>query len=639
MNSTKRRGTALIADRRRRNPSVWELEGLDATARQRSRPAGVTRILPLLLLLILHTLAEAQFNYTVENGTVTITGYTGPDGDVVIPGRIDGLPVTSIGDYAFSGSTGLTSVVIPDSVTSIGGVAFYGCTGLTSITIPDSVTSIGSWAFSSCTGLTSITIPGSVTSIGYWAFAYCTGLTEITVGALNPLYSSLDGVLFNKSQTTLILCPEGKVGTYTIPDSVTSIGLRAFYGCTGLSNVTIPGNVSSIGEFAFQNCTGLTSVTIPDGVTSIERGTFMGCANLISVTIPDSVITIKGGTFVANLAGAFSGCISLTTIELPNSLTDIGSFAFSDCASLTAVTIPDSVTSIGSWAFSSCASLTSLTLGNGVTSIGYEAFRDCTGLTSVTIPDSVISIGDGAFYGCSGLTSVTIPDSVTSIGWSALSGCTGLTSVLIGNSVTSIGGQAFEGCTGLTSAYFEGRSPFSWGSLFDSCPAVIVYYRAGTTGWGATFHGRPTALWISPPNYSEWLPLTGLLSQYPNASAETDDPDQDGMSNHTEMLAGTDPTSRDSVLVVESVPRPADLTEADRTPLGAGQHAIYFRTVPNKLYGIQWNNSLDGPAEDSSWTYEGLWRTEAVVTATTTQTRFVFEKPEGKAFYRVILAQ
>jgi hypothetical protein len=99
-------------------------------------------------------------------------------------------------------------------------------------------------------------------------------------------------------------------------------------------------------------------------------------------------------------------------------------------------------------------------------------------------------------------------------------------------------------------------------------------------------------LWIDPPVYSDWLPSTGLLAQYPNASAETDDPDQDGMSNHTEMLAGTDPTSRDSVLVVESVPRPADLTEADRTPLSANQHAIYFRTVPGKQYGIQSNDSL-----------------------------------------------
>ena len=146
-----------------------------------------------------------DFTYTTNNGTITITGYTGSGGAVTIPDTINGLPVTSIGDNAF-----------------------YYCTSLTSVTIPTSVTSIGDYAFYRCTSLTSVTIANSVTSIGNQAFADCTSLTAITVDTNNPAYSSVDGVLFNKSQTTLIQCPGGKAGSYTIPDSVTSIGDYAF---------------------------------------------------------------------------------------------------------------------------------------------------------------------------------------------------------------------------------------------------------------------------------------------------------------------------------------------------------------------------------------------------------------------------
>jgi hypothetical protein len=230
------------------------------------------RVLPLLLLLNLPSVAHAQFDYAVDNGTVTITKYTGPGGDVIIPDTIAGRAVTSIGYDAFYGCTSLTSIVIPDSVTSIGGSAFSDCSGLTGVTIPDSITSIEWSTFNGCTGLTSVVIGNSVTSIGESPFWGCTGLTAITVVVLNPAYSSLDGVLFDKGQTTLFRYPQRRAGTYTIPDGVTSIGYGAFSGCTGLTNVRIPDNVTSIGAVAFYGCTSLTSVVIPDSVTSIEGG-------------------------------------------------------------------------------------------------------------------------------------------------------------------------------------------------------------------------------------------------------------------------------------------------------------------------------------------------------------------------------
>ena len=155
--------------------------------------------------------------------------------------------------------TSLPSVTIPNSVTNIGDYAFNFCTSLTNVTLGTNVTSIGEAAFYSCTSLTSITIPNSVTNIGAAAFAN-TSLSAITVDALNPAYSSVAGVLFNKSTNTLIEFPGGKGGgSYTIPNNVTSIGSWAFDYCTNLTSVTIPTSVTNIGDGAFNYCTSLIS--------------------------------------------------------------------------------------------------------------------------------------------------------------------------------------------------------------------------------------------------------------------------------------------------------------------------------------------------------------------------------------------
>jgi len=188
---------------------------------------------------------------------------------------LSGSTFTEIGTYAFYSCTSLTSITIPDTVTSIGLGAFQSCTGLTSITIPNSVTSIGDSAFDRCTSLTSITIPDSVTSIQNGAFAYCTSLTAINVDAENTAYSSQDGVLFNKTKTTLIVCPAGKTGTYIIPNGVTSIGQNAFNQCAKLTSITIPEGVTSINGNYFFECSSLTSITLPSSITNIS-GAFEG---------------------------------------------------------------------------------------------------------------------------------------------------------------------------------------------------------------------------------------------------------------------------------------------------------------------------------------------------------------------------
>ncbi len=513
------------------------------------------------------------YNITSEN-TVAVTYYKSNNyvsGDVVIPSTVTRngttYSVTSIGDYAFRNCSSLTSVTIPTGVTSIGDRAFAYCSGLTSVTIPTGVTSIEDYAFYYCSGLTSVTIPNSVTSIGDYVFSNCSGLASINVASGNTHYSSIDGVLYNYVQDTLILCPEAKTSV-TIPNGVTSIGGSAFSDCSGLTSVTIPNSVTSIGDRAFAYCRGLTSVSIPTGVTSIGDRAFAYCSGLTSVTIPTGV------TFIGEYA--FSGCSGLTSINvtsgnthyssidgvlynyvqdtlilcpevktsvsIPNSVTSIGGSAFSGCSSLTSVTIPNSVTSIGGSAFFVCSSLTSVTIPNSVTSIGYEAFEGCRGLTtlnfnaincqdfssnpfgtalttvnigdsvqripanfvsgcdvltSITIPNSVTSIGNSAFEDCSSLTTlnfnaincqdfnyyylpfrgtslttVNIGDSVQRIPANFVRGCSGLTSVSIPTGVTSIGNGAFNGCSGLTSITIPTGVTFIGNSAFNGCSGL-----------------------------------------------------------------------------------------------------------------------------------------------------------------------
>ena len=185
-----------------------------------------------------------------------------------------GNNVTSIGSYAFNFCTSLSSVTIPSSVTSIGDGAFYWCTNLTSVTIPNSVTNIGDSAFYQCTSLASVTIGNNVTSIGDSAFNSCTSLTNITVDPINSVYCSVNGVLFDKSQRTLIQYPVGKAGTsYTVPASVTSIGEATFDGCTNLTGVTIPASVTNIGSYAFMWCTSLTGVYFQGNAPSVTNET------------------------------------------------------------------------------------------------------------------------------------------------------------------------------------------------------------------------------------------------------------------------------------------------------------------------------------------------------------------------------
>jgi autotransporter-associated beta strand protein len=209
--------------------------------------------------------ANAQFGdftYTTANGEVTITGYTGAGGAVEIPAQIDGMPVTAIGNSAFSGKASLTSVTIPNNVMAIGLAAFQSCTSIRSMTLPNSVTIMEGFLFAGCTNLISVDIPNSVSRIGYYAFGGCVSLTDVT-----------------------------------IPDSVNGIGYGAFASCQSISSIVLPSGLPTLERYLFGGCTSLARVSISGNVTSIEPRVFSGCSALTSAYFVGSPPTLGDNVF------------------------------------------------------------------------------------------------------------------------------------------------------------------------------------------------------------------------------------------------------------------------------------------------------------------------------------------------------
>lgn len=252
--------------------------------------------------------------------------------------------IISIGDYAFSSCSSLQAITIPSSVTSIGTSTFANCIALNTINISNGVASIGQSAFYNCQSLSSIYIPKSITSIGSSAFSICSSMTNINVEASNPSYNSIDGVLFDKTITTLIQYPIGKnESTYLIPSSVTTIGNFAFEGCSFIDSINIPNNIVSICRMAFHACDSLNVVNIGSGVTTIEEGAFFECYSLTAINVnrDNSKYSSKEGVLYDKTGTA------LVLYPIKNTMTSY--------------TIADSVTLICQWAFHKCIYLSALT--------------------------------------------------------------------------------------------------------------------------------------------------------------------------------------------------------------------------------------------------------------------------------------
>ncbi|HKW30190.1 MAG TPA: leucine-rich repeat protein [Verrucomicrobiae bacterium] len=486
------------------------------------------------------------FITTTNNGAITIAGFISSGvGAVTIPGTINSLPVTSIGGAAFSGSTNITDVTIPDTITNIDPAAFNHCPGLTSVIIGNGVINIGDEAFYNCSSLVSATIGTNVTNIGTSAFQGCS-LTDLT-----------------------------------IPDSVANIGNSAFAFCSGLTSVTIPSGVTSIGSGAFSSCGGLSGVVIGNSVTNIGDQAFNGCLNLRNVYFQGNAPGLGLNVFAGDLAtidylpgttgwtstfGGLptaewnyiftidNGMITITqyigsggAVIIPgtiNSLpvTSIGGSAFSGCTNITSVTIPYTVTNIGDLAFNGCSGLTNIYFQGDAPGLGLDVFAGdiatvyflsgTTGWTStfgglptaegdyrvtinngmititqyvglggaVTIPGTinnlpVASIGGSAFSSCTNITSVTIPDTVTNIGPAAFYYCPGLRSVTIPNSVSGIEDYAFSSCNSLSNVVIGNSVTHIGNFAFAFCTSLSsITIPNSVTSIGAYAYGDCSGL-------------------------------------------------------------------------------------------------------------------------------------------------
>ena len=248
---------------------------------------------------------SGDWTYSVENNQATITAYTGAGGAVTIPSELNGIPVVQVGSgevpiqgWASGSQQSITSISISQGISRIGRYAFYG-SSITSVDIPNSVTDLGEYAFYACNNLTALTIPNSVVRIADGALCGLNGLISFTLELPNSNFVYQNGVLFNQNQTLLIVAfPECLSGdTYTIPNTVTSIGILAFLGCYELTDIAISSGVTNIGNGAFAGCALLTNMTIPNSVITIGMYAFNGCAVLENITIPTSVTSIGDGAF------------------------------------------------------------------------------------------------------------------------------------------------------------------------------------------------------------------------------------------------------------------------------------------------------------------------------------------------------
>ena len=499
---------------------------------------SIKHLTMLFLICLWGTLSVSAINieginytldYETKTASVTYNYYVKYHGDIIIPEKVlyGGVwyKVTSIELGAFSGSSGLTSIIIPKSINSIGCNAFENCIALKKLIIEDGTTSIDidNVVFTSCP-LESVYLGRNISYhyapviSDYSPFRNCKSLKILTIGneirslSLSTDFSSCSGL-----QELIIKDSNEAIQIDNTSSSIKNIYLgrnisdfwndHPFQNYFKLESLTIGSNVTYIPSFSFSQCGNLKQITIKDGGDVLYFGDN-------SSTIPFSSSPIASLYLGRNISynngnSPFKNKESLTSLTISNSVTSIREKAFSNCTGLTSLSIPASITSFDDAAFRGCTGLTSihisdiaawckilfgssgsnplfyahhlymdgkeitvLNMPTSVTAIGNSAFQNCSGLTSVTIPNSVTCIGESAFQYCSGLTSLTIPNSVTTIGESAFSGCSGLPSLAIPNSVTSIGQNAFEGCSSLTSVTIPNSVTSIGNYAFSGCSGL-----------------------------------------------------------------------------------------------------------------------------------------------------------------------
>ena len=391
-----------------------------------------------------------------------VTWTFGEDGTLIISGTGDMKNYTYKSEMPwYKYISEIKSVVIEEGVTSIGDYAFYGMTGLTKIAIPKGITSIGTYAFKNCTALDGVQLPATLKKLGESAFFGCSSLTEIAIP--EGLYT-VWGYTFKNCT---------KLEKVTFPSTLVKIDEAAFYGCSSLKSLTIPDNVSIIGIYCFKNCTKLSSVQLSANIQQIREAVFYGTA-ITELKVPDKVTSIG--------AYAFKNCTKLKNVTFSKNLTKIDDSAFYACSGLTILNLPDSLTDIKDYAFRKCTELKTINFSAGLKTVGESSFYGCEKLTELKLPEGVTDVKAYAFKGCVGVTTITLPTTLKTMGESAFYGCTGISKIEIPKNVNTVGAYAFSRCSKLSEVVFKGNAPTIGAYAFAKVTAKISY-PSGNITW------------------------------------------------------------------------------------------------------------------------------------------------------------
>ena len=346
--------------------------------------------------------------------------------------------VTSINRYAFEGCTGLTSIELPASLKSIESSAFSKCTNIQNVVShirkPFSISAFPAEVLSTAT----LTVPYGRTVL----YRSASGWNFQTIKEMEGTYEESTFIQFADSLTKVFCVKtwdENKDGELSLYEAslVTSLkNISIAYDIVSFDELKYFENLSDIGT-AFQSRTNLSSITLPNSVTAIGTKAFYGCKALTSIQLPDSLESI--GEY------AFHNCSALTSIQLPGGLESIGKHAFYNCSALTSIQLPNSLETIGEYAFYNCKALSTIQIPESVQSLGERVFENCSGLTSATLPKGLKSIPAYLFLKCSALAEVVLPDSLEVIGGSAFSGCASLTQISLPEGLSVLSGGAFDG--------------------------------------------------------------------------------------------------------------------------------------------------------------------------------------------------
>ncbi len=403
-----------------------------------------------------------NFTYIdLGNTFCAITGYTGSEGDIILPKKSPtGHSVQMVFDKAFYGNECLTSVVIPEGVLSIGALAFGKCINLSSVQAPNELEVIKTMAFMDCTNLMEINLPENLLSIEESAFYGCKSLKSVIIP------DKITAI----ARTSFYNC--NSLEDVTIPEGVTTIDEAAFSHCVSLATVSLPNSIVELGDDVFAGCDDLKNVNLGNKLKIIGEGAFSFCPKLNRLNIPSSVHTIKSHAF--SQSPFIKG--GLETITLPDSLQNMGTHVFTYCTNLTHLEWPDSLKVIGENTFYGCSSLRSISIPEGVTDIGDRAFQECTNLTALHLPNSIRTIGSYAFAECSSLTIDSLPDALTTINDYSFESCESLTKLIIPSAVKTIGKHAFQFCYSITSVYLPESVTLIDEYAFAECHNVSCYY-------------------------------------------------------------------------------------------------------------------------------------------------------------------